>query len=98
MEGSNDVVVSIRDDECPPYHMHVCVSGRCVCVPDFNHPGQPPTPIAQCTATVGYAAGRPDLPWLQFSSGDCGMNAEIALAVALASLLKSSGLTIPMPK
>jgi hypothetical protein len=48
--------------------------------------------------TVGYPMQRPDVPSLQFSGTDCAASAEIALAVALSSLLKLGAAPVPMPK
>ena len=52
--------------------------------------GRPaPTPRNQCTVTVSYPQGRPDLVAIGFPGGGCE-DEEVALAVALAAVLKSA--------
>lgn len=52
-------------------------------------PTVPMPPAKQCQVVVTYAPSRPDLPAIAPGSGDCAASAEIALAVALAAMLKS---------
>lgn len=87
-----------KNEGCEHPYFRMCVEKECSCVAPSMPPGIAPKPMKGCTVTVGYAPDSPEMPWLQFSSGACAMNAEIALAVALASLLKLSGPLIPVPK
>lgn len=82
---------------CEQPYFRMCIERECSCVAPSMPPGAP-KPAKECTVTVGFAPASPEMPWLQFSSGACAMNAEIALAVALATLLKLSGPMIPVPK
>lgn len=52
-------------------------------------PTVPMPPAKQCQVVVTYAPGRPDMPAIAAGSGDCAAGAEVALAVALAAILKS---------
>lgn len=52
-------------------------------------PTVPMPPAKQCQVVVTYAPSRPDLPAIAPGSGDCAASAEVALAVALAAMLKS---------
>ena len=52
--------------------------------------GEPALPPKnQCTVTVSYPQGRPDLVGIGFPGGDCE-DVDVALAVALAGILKST--------
>jgi hypothetical protein len=57
--------------------------------------GEPALPSNnQCTVTVSYPQGRPDLVATTFPGGDCE-DEDVALAVALAAILKS---TVAQPR
>lgn len=83
---------------CEYPHFRMCVERECSCVAPSMPPAVAPKPAKECTVTVGFAPTSPEMPWLQFNDGACAMSAEIALAVALASLLKLSGPMTPVPK
>jgi hypothetical protein len=52
--------------------------------------GEPALPPKyQCAVKVSYPQGRPDLVEIEFPGGDCE-DEDIALAVALAAILKST--------
>ena len=84
-------------DECMAPALRVCVSSNCGCVAPIT-PGEASNPSPKCALTVGYAVDRPDVPTLYFSHGECALNADIALAVSLASLLKMTMPATPAPK
>jgi hypothetical protein len=63
---------------CSPPALAQSVSGE---------PALPPK--SQCAVTVSYPQGRPDLVGIEFPGGDCA-DEDIALAVALAAILKST--------
>lgn len=86
--------------ECPEPQVRICVASNCGCLEPAaalayqsqvgvaNH-----SALARCQVTITYPQSRPTMPELYFSSGDCGVNAELALAVALAYFLKGSANT-----
>ena len=48
----------------------------------------------ECTEAVHYLPGRPDMPAIQVGGEAWATGAELALAVALATLLKGSGVPL----
>lgn len=50
----------------------------------------------ECRVTVSYMPDRPDLPGVAFAGGSCYAGVEVAFAVSLAAILKSSFFT-PIP-
>lgn len=80
-----------KSEGCEYPYFRMCVENECSCLAPSMPPGIAPKPLKECMVMVGIAPDSPEMPWLQFSSGACAMNAEIALAMALASLLKLSG-------
>jgi hypothetical protein len=94
MEMQNEPRAAVA---CEPPMVGICVEQRCSCVPSSMPPATSP-PRQECSVAITYDIAKPDLPSLQFSSGSCAMNAEIAMAFALAALLRVSGPLIPMPK
>ena len=62
---------------------------------DASSPGEEARVAQQCTFTISYAKDRPESPALRFSGDECVMNAEIALAFALATFLRMSAAALP---
>ncbi len=60
--------------------------------------GEPVLPMpGECQVVVSYMPDRPDLPSVKFAGGECHPGTELAFAVALAGILKSSYFT-PIPR
>ena len=89
-----------RRQECPETYIRMCVADQCSCLaPETGlsqaaRVGGVTHSNAQCQVTISYPESNPTLPHLYFSSGACGVSAEIALAVALAYFLKGSAPTV----
>ena len=99
-ESAQAILAARADDAagCGEHATLVCVEERCACA-TLRTRGAPRMPGPQCMLVVGYDQGRPEKPWVQFgSSVECAAHAEVALAVALAELLRTSGPAIPVPK
>lgn len=88
--------VSNADIQCVEPTVKMCVADRCVCYlpSSFSSSGAASAnPASRCQILVAFQEQRPDMPELAVSSGQCGVNAEIALAMALAYFLKGSAPT-----
>jgi hypothetical protein len=90
--------------ECVEPAIPMCVKDRCSCVVPYSTVPQQVTGAAaiarhatRCEVTIGYAQHQPEAPSLRFSGGDCAMNAEVALAVALAYFLRGSNARTVIP-
>jgi hypothetical protein len=86
-----------READCPETEIRICVASQCSCVsPETGLSqqaqvgGVTQSSIQRCQVTISYVESRPTMPELYFSSGACGVNAELALAMALAYFLKGT--------
>ena len=86
-----------RQGECPETTIRICVGDQCSCVvPETGLSQQAQiggithSAIQRCQVTISYVESRPTMPELHFSSGACGVNAELALAIALAYFIKGT--------
>jgi len=86
-----------RREDCPETTIRMCVGNQCSCVvPETGLSqrsqvgGVTHSSVERCQVTISYVESRPTMPELYFSSGACGVNAELALAIALAYFLKGT--------
>ncbi len=85
-----------REQAQPEIAARLCFQDACL--PAVPSEGMDGSVAAHCKLTIGYAPAAPDMPWLRFEDGACAMNAEIAIAVALAAFLKMTAAATPVVK
>jgi hypothetical protein len=79
------------DLQCAEPTVKMCVADRCTCYVPENVPAVPYEHLAsRCQLLITFQEQQPQAPEMWVSSGNCGLSADVALAVMLAAFIKGS--------